>query len=51
MIKYLMKSEIFFEVNRERLIYDSESQHAAALAHISYHNTAGVQTLCFFISK
>jgi len=38
MIKYLMKCEIFFEVNRERLIYNLESQQAAALGHISYRS-------------
>jgi len=35
MIKYLMNCEIFFEVNRERLMYDLESQNVAALGHIS----------------
>jgi hypothetical protein len=51
MIKYLMNCEIFFEVNRGRLVYNLESQQAAAVAHISYRNIAGVQTFFFLISK
>jgi len=38
-----------FEVNRGRLIYNLESQQAAALGHISYRNIARVQTLYFLI--
>jgi len=41
----------FFEVNRERLIYNLESQQAAALGHISYQNIVGFQTLYFLMSK
>lgn len=45
MIKYLLNCEIFFEVNRERLVYNLESQQAATLGRISYWKIAGVQTV------